>query len=149
MTDGNLQPNPTEQKFPFRSVTLCRLYSVPFRQKGQIGGQTGYLLYNIVYYILWSQRPNTMPPIWTMIDAAIPTKINRALDTAASRSTWQAAHSPANMKYLANFSTKRTEFLWLAHSRRMIRKSSRDSLGDSTIRMWILECQKTMFGHDP
>uniref|UniRef100_A0A915J9C9 Uncharacterized protein n=1 Tax=Romanomermis culicivorax TaxID=13658 RepID=A0A915J9C9_ROMCU len=31
MTDSNLQPNRTEQKFPFPSVTLCRLHSVPFR----------------------------------------------------------------------------------------------------------------------
>uniref|UniRef100_A0A915L4I3 Uncharacterized protein n=1 Tax=Romanomermis culicivorax TaxID=13658 RepID=A0A915L4I3_ROMCU len=29
MTDGNLQPNRTQRKFLFRSVTLCRLYSVP------------------------------------------------------------------------------------------------------------------------
>uniref|UniRef100_A0A915J3Q4 Uncharacterized protein n=1 Tax=Romanomermis culicivorax TaxID=13658 RepID=A0A915J3Q4_ROMCU len=28
-TDGNLQPNRTERKFLFRSVTLCRSYSVP------------------------------------------------------------------------------------------------------------------------
>uniref|UniRef100_A0A915HJ22 Uncharacterized protein n=1 Tax=Romanomermis culicivorax TaxID=13658 RepID=A0A915HJ22_ROMCU len=31
MTDGNLQLNRTERKFPFNSVTLCRLHSVPFR----------------------------------------------------------------------------------------------------------------------
>uniref|UniRef100_A0A915IFI7 Uncharacterized protein n=1 Tax=Romanomermis culicivorax TaxID=13658 RepID=A0A915IFI7_ROMCU len=35
MTDSNLQPNQTERKFPFRLVTLCRLHSVPFRQKRQ------------------------------------------------------------------------------------------------------------------
>uniref|UniRef100_A0A915JZZ4 Uncharacterized protein n=1 Tax=Romanomermis culicivorax TaxID=13658 RepID=A0A915JZZ4_ROMCU len=35
MTDGNLQPNRTERKFLFPSVTLCRLRSVPFRRKRQ------------------------------------------------------------------------------------------------------------------
>uniref|UniRef100_A0A915J3D1 Uncharacterized protein n=1 Tax=Romanomermis culicivorax TaxID=13658 RepID=A0A915J3D1_ROMCU len=32
-TNGNLQPNRTERKFPFRSVTLCRLHPVPFRSR--------------------------------------------------------------------------------------------------------------------
>uniref|UniRef100_A0A915JWW5 Uncharacterized protein n=1 Tax=Romanomermis culicivorax TaxID=13658 RepID=A0A915JWW5_ROMCU len=36
-TDGNLQPNRTERKFPFGSVMLCRLHSVPFRRKRQRG----------------------------------------------------------------------------------------------------------------
>uniref|UniRef100_A0A915J4F8 Uncharacterized protein n=1 Tax=Romanomermis culicivorax TaxID=13658 RepID=A0A915J4F8_ROMCU len=44
MTDGNLQQNPTERKFPFRSVTLCRLHSVPFRRKMQLGIQASSLL---------------------------------------------------------------------------------------------------------
>uniref|UniRef100_A0A915KB65 Uncharacterized protein n=1 Tax=Romanomermis culicivorax TaxID=13658 RepID=A0A915KB65_ROMCU len=37
VTDGNPQPNRTERKFPFRSVTLCRLHSIPFRsaEKGE------------------------------------------------------------------------------------------------------------------
>uniref|UniRef100_A0A915KY10 Uncharacterized protein n=1 Tax=Romanomermis culicivorax TaxID=13658 RepID=A0A915KY10_ROMCU len=36
MTDGNIQPNRMELKFPFRSVTLCRLHSVPSRRKRQL-----------------------------------------------------------------------------------------------------------------
>uniref|UniRef100_A0A915KCL5 Uncharacterized protein n=1 Tax=Romanomermis culicivorax TaxID=13658 RepID=A0A915KCL5_ROMCU len=40
MTDGDLEPNPTERKFPFRLVTLCRLPSIPFHRKRQMSQQT-------------------------------------------------------------------------------------------------------------
>uniref|UniRef100_A0A915KDW9 Uncharacterized protein n=1 Tax=Romanomermis culicivorax TaxID=13658 RepID=A0A915KDW9_ROMCU len=47
MADGNLQHNRTEQKFPFCSVTLCRLHSVPFRRKKQ-----QCIMSTIYYYLL-------------------------------------------------------------------------------------------------
>uniref|UniRef100_A0A915HII6 Uncharacterized protein n=1 Tax=Romanomermis culicivorax TaxID=13658 RepID=A0A915HII6_ROMCU len=34
--DGNLQSYRTERKFPFRSVTLCQLHSVPSHRKRKV-----------------------------------------------------------------------------------------------------------------
>uniref|UniRef100_A0A915LCN5 Uncharacterized protein n=1 Tax=Romanomermis culicivorax TaxID=13658 RepID=A0A915LCN5_ROMCU len=43
MTDGNLQPKGTERKFPFRSVTLFRLHSVPFRFAEKASSSSSFL----------------------------------------------------------------------------------------------------------